>query len=396
MNLLSPGVARGEEEKDVSLRDVRNKISSSSSSSYRHRSCLGSPYPSSPLYHSSSPMFLSSSSSRGDACAPPLPLPTSSLPSSRKTSFMNENEDEQDEEAKRSFFRNVPLHYAKYYVHVPRMKKFIEQIARDAYQRNSAARIKKQLKSMQENETLVSVGLHVSSPSPSTQNAFSSSSSAASAPAVPAGEDLEEKRRRRRGEEEEHATDTRALPSASRGAERLEKEEEILDGEKKKSAREENFLSAGKKKDEEKREEKEEEEERDVKGMDIAVASLKKIQTSPGTNLQGQVELLSLLPESRFRALTQQQVQRLNFFVQNREREVNTQLTHIWKAIQMIRKEGEFTQDVAARMAEELEAQSAEITHLDFFVRTNYKALVELGYFFDRLLHVCPFYLSYL
>ncbi|PFH32567.1 hypothetical protein BESB_011790 [Besnoitia besnoiti] len=111
----------------------------------------------------------------------------------------------------------------------------------------------------------------------------------------------------------------------------------------------------------------------------------KKAATA-GASVHGQAEMLGLLPESRFRNVMQQQVQRLNFFAETKAEEIRQQLCHIYNAIGLMREQHGFTPDVAARLEDELDAQAAEITHLDFFVRKNYKSLVELGRLFDQLL----------
>ncbi|CBZ50471.1 hypothetical protein NCLIV_009410 [Neospora caninum Liverpool] len=230
----------------------------------------------------------------------------------------------------------LPRHYVPHYVNVPKMEKLITELAADATQKLSTATIKKQLKQIQQQEPLAAVSFNELSGKKQTlaDSAGLAGFGRAGAKdgAIPPAAPL----RRAKAAEESSGL---ACPKTS-------------EGEREKEDREDAQMTT-----------------------QTAVASV-----------FGQAELLSLLPESRFRNLMQRQVQRLNFFVQSKEREISQRLCHIYSAVGLMREQHGFTPDVAARLEEELDAQSAEITHLDFFVRRNYKALVDLGHLFDRLL----------
>nr|CEL72374.1 TPA: VTC domain-containing protein [Toxoplasma gondii VEG] len=218
----------------------------------------------------------------------------------------------------------LPRHYLPLYVNIPQMEKLITQLAADASQKLSTATIKKQLKQMQQ-EPLTTVPLNENSGKKETVSGDRSGlAKAAERPPV--------------------------SPSWRATA------EESVGSQESGQARERDDREAT------------EREERD---------EAQKTTQTAGTSIFGQAELMSLLPESRFRNLMQHQVQRLNFFVQSKEQEVCQRLSHIYSAIGLMREQHGFTVDVAARLEEELDAQSAEITHLDFFVRRNYKALTD-------------------
>ncbi|KAL8424418.1 hypothetical protein Efla_001020 [Eimeria flavescens] len=104
-----------------------------------------------------------------------------------------------------------------------------------------------------------------------------------------------------------------------------------------------------------------------------------------GSSLRAEAETLSLLPESQFWALLQQQVHELNKFATAKERQIQSDLRLI--AARM--EQASFSLELPKLRGDEellIEEQSAEIIHLDLYIRTNHKALLALCSHFDRLL----------
>ncbi|XP_026193153.1 vacuolar transporter chaperone 4 [Cyclospora cayetanensis] len=98
-----------------------------------------------------------------------------------------------------------------------------------------------------------------------------------------------------------------------------------------------------------------------------------------GSSLRAEAETLSLLPESQFWMLLQEQVGELNKFATTKERQIQADLRRIAARLE---QHSELLGDEEPL----IEEQSAEIVHLDLYIRTNHKALLSLCSHFDRLL----------
>ncbi|KAL8271538.1 hypothetical protein Esti_004573 [Eimeria stiedai] len=109
-----------------------------------------------------------------------------------------------------------------------------------------------------------------------------------------------------------------------------------------------------------------------------AAAAARADDGMAGSSLRAEAETLSLLPESQFWALLQQQAHELNKFATAKERQIQSDLRAIAARMEEAKLQGD----------EELliEEQSAEIIHLDLYIRRNHKALLALCSHFDRLL----------
>ncbi|CDI81748.1 hypothetical protein, conserved [Eimeria praecox] len=113
--------------------------------------------------------------------------------------------------------------------------------------------------------------------------------------------------------------------------------------------------------------------------MSAAAAAARADDGMAGSSLRAEAETLSLLPEAQFWGLLQQQVHELNKFATAKERQIQ-------KDLRLIAARMEQHQGLQGDEEQLIEEQSAEIIHLDLYIRTNHKALLFLCSHFDRLL----------
>ncbi|CDJ46735.1 hypothetical protein, conserved [Eimeria brunetti] len=141
--------------------------------------------------------------------------------------------------------------------------------------------------------------------------------------------------------------------------------------------------------------------------LSTAAAAARADDGMAGSSLRAEAETLSLLPEAQFWGLLQQQVHELNKFATAKERQIQKDLRLIAARMKQARLEDESLSHRSALICLNTPMENAfevprsfcalghllerllgtaEIIHLDLYIRTNHKALLFLCSHFDRLL----------